>query len=98
MELDSSPVEIDELQRAVTRLEMEETYLTDADTDDAGSAERLAQLRVDLADWREDLAVLTTRWESEQARRNRIALLSARLDERSTQAEPANLELRYEAS
>src|SRR5690625_3931657 len=66
MELDSSPVEIDELQRAVTRLEMEESYLSDADTDDAGSAERLAQLRADLADRREDLAVLTTRREAEK--------------------------------
>jgi len=96
MELDSSPVEIDELQRAVTRLEMEESYLSDADTDDAGSAERLAQLRADLADRREDLAVLTTRWESEKAGRNRVGDLRARLDELRTQAELAKRELRYE--
>ena len=80
MELDSSPQEIDERQRAVTRLEMEESYLSEADDDDAASAERLAQLRADLADRREELAALTTRWEAEKAGRNRAGDLRERLD------------------
>jgi ATP-dependent Clp protease ATP-binding subunit ClpB len=79
MELDSSPVEIDELQRAVTRLEMEEVVLSEAD--DPASAERLEKLRADLADRREELAGLTARWEKEKAGHNLVGDLKARLDE-----------------
>lgn len=79
MEMDSSPVEVDELQRAVTRLEMEETYLATAD--DEASRERLQKLRAELADRREALASLTARWESEKAGHNRLGELRARLDE-----------------
>ncbi len=78
MELDSSPVEVDELQRAVTRLEMEEVVL--ADSEDAGSRERLERLRAELADKREALAALTARWEAEKAGHNRVGDLRARLD------------------
>jgi len=85
MELDSSPVEIDELQRAVTRLEMEEVVLSESE--DAGSKERLQRLRADLADRREALAALTARWESEKAGHNRVGDLRARLDELRTDAE-----------
>ena len=83
MELDSSPVEIDELQRAVTRLEMEEVVLSEAD--DPASRERLEKLRADLADRREELAGLTARWEKEKAGHNLVGGLKARLDDlRST--------------
>ncbi|GHH69880.1 ATP-dependent chaperone ClpB [Promicromonospora soli] len=85
MELDSSPVEIDELQRAVTRLEMEEVVLSESE--DAASKERLQRLRADLADRREALAALTARWESEKAGHNRVGDLRARLDELRTDAE-----------
>src|SRR5690554_1468265 len=82
MEMDSSPVEIDELQRAVTRLEMEETYLVESgDSDDPASAERLERLRAELADRREELAALTARWEQEKGAQNRLGELRARLDE-----------------
>jgi ATP-dependent Clp protease ATP-binding subunit ClpB len=85
MELDSSPVEVDELQRAVTRLEMEEVVLSESE--DAASTERLQRLRADLADRREALAALTARWESEKAGHNRVGDLRARLDELRTDAE-----------
>jgi len=78
MELDSSPVEIDSLKRAVTRLEMEEVVLSEAD--DPASRERLEKLRADLADRREELASLTARWEKEKAGHNRVGDLRARLD------------------
>ncbi len=78
MELDSSPIEIDSLKRAVTRLEMEEVVLADAD--DPASRERLDKLRADLADRREELASLTARWEKEKAGHNRVGDLRARLD------------------
>ena len=85
MELDSSPIEVDELQRAVTRLEMEEVVLSESD--DAASAERLERLRADLADRREDLASLTARWEKEKAGHNLVGDLKARLDALRTDAE-----------
>lgn len=90
MELDSSPVEIDELQRAVTRLEMEEVVLSEAD--DPASVERLARLRADLADRREELAALNARWEKEKAGHNRVGDLRVRLDALRADAERAQRE------
>lgn len=90
MELDSSPVEIDELQRAVTRLEMEEVVLSEAD--DPASVERLARLRADLADRREELAALNARWEKEKAGHNRVGDLRVRLDQLRADAERAQRE------
>ncbi|GAB4086958.1 ATP-dependent chaperone ClpB [Myceligenerans cantabricum] len=94
MELDSSPVEIDELQRAVTRLEMEEVVLSESE--DAASRDRLDRLRADLADKREALASLTARWESEKSGRNLVGDLRARLDQLRTDADRAEREGRYE--
>ena len=85
MEIDSSPVEIDELRRTVDRLRMEELHL-DKETDDA-SRERLARLRKDLADRSEQLAALTSRWEAEKAGLNRVGDLKKQLDELRMQAE-----------
>ncbi|MFD6164345.1 ATP-dependent chaperone ClpB [Oerskovia sp. NPDC060287] len=87
MELDSSPVEIDELQRAVTRLEMEEVVLSESD--DPASRERLEKLRADLADRREELSALTARWDAEKAGHNRVGDLRAKLDELRVQVERA---------
>lgn len=90
MELDSSPVEIDELQRAVTRLEMEEQFLETAD--DPASQDRLERLRADLADRREELAALNARWEKEKAGHNRVGDLRARLDALRADADRAQRE------
>ena len=88
MELDSSPVEIDALRRAVDRLTMEESYLSEADdAADPASADRLERLRAELADKREELAALTARWEREKAGQNRVGDLRVRLDELKVQAE-----------
>ncbi|MFF2085328.1 ATP-dependent chaperone ClpB [Nocardia sp. NPDC058176] len=64
MEIDSRPVEIDEVERAVRRLEIEEVAL-EKETD-AGSKQRLEKLRQELADDREKLSQLTTRWQNEK--------------------------------
>ena len=82
MELDSSPVEIDVLQRSVDRMLMEEMALSRAD--DAASADRLEKLRSDLADAREELGALTARWEAEKAGHNRVGELRVQLDELRT--------------
>ena len=85
MEIDSSPVEVDQLRRAVDRLRMEELHLA-KETDDA-SKERLARLRKDLADRSEQLAALTARWEAEKAGLNRVGDLRAELDDLRVLAE-----------
>ena len=64
MEIDSRPVEIDEVERLVRRLEIEEMAL--AKEEDAASKERLEKLRAELADHKEKLAELTTRWQNEK--------------------------------
>ncbi|MFD9909567.1 ATP-dependent chaperone ClpB [Streptomyces sp. NPDC059063] len=87
MEIDSSPVEIDELQRAVDRLRMEELALS-KETDPA-SKERLDKLRRDLADKEEELRGLTARWEKEKQSLNRVGELKEKLDELRGQAERA---------
>ncbi|MER5744361.1 ATP-dependent chaperone ClpB [Streptomyces sp. NPDC002225] len=87
MEIDSSPVEIDELQRAVDRLHMEELALRN-ETDPA-SRERLERLRRDLADKEEELRGLNARWEKEKQGLNRVGELKERLDELRVQAERA---------
>jgi ATP-dependent Clp protease ATP-binding subunit ClpB len=87
MEIDSSPVEIDELQRAVDRLKMEELAI--GKETDAASRERLEKLRRDLADKEEELRGLTARWEKEKQSLNRVGELKERLDELRGQAERA---------
>ncbi|GBQ00694.1 ATP-dependent chaperone ClpB [Streptomyces spongiicola] len=87
MEIDSSPVEIDELQRAVDRLRMEELALS-KETDEA-SIQRLEKLRRDLADKEEELRGLTARWEKEKQSLNRVGELKEKLDELRGQAERA---------
>ncbi|MCT7658704.1 ATP-dependent chaperone ClpB [Mycobacterium deserti] len=64
MEIDSRPVEIDEVERLVRRLEIEEMAL--AKEEDAASKDRLEKLRAELADHKEKLAELTTRWQNEK--------------------------------
>lgn len=87
MEIDSSPVEIDELQRAVDRLHMEELALKNET--DPGSRQRLEKLRRDLADKEEELRGLTARWEKEKQGLNRVGELKERLDDLHGQAERA---------
>ncbi|WP_328398468.1 ATP-dependent chaperone ClpB [Streptomyces sp. NBC_00390] len=87
MEIDSSPVEIDELQRAVDRLRMEELALNNES--DPASRQRLEKLRRDLADREEELRGLTARWEKEKQSLNRVGELKEQLDELRGRAERA---------
>src|SRR3954449_4282066 len=87
MEIDSRPVEIDELQRAVDRLKMEEMALS-RESDEA-SRQRLERLRADLADKQEELTALNARWEQEKAGLDQVGELMARLDDMRGQAERA---------
>ncbi|EKT82012.1 ATP-binding subunit of heat shock protein ClpB [Rhodococcus opacus M213] len=64
MEIDSRPEEIDSVERIVRRLEIEEMALQKES--DAASKDRLEKLRQELADEREKLNQLTTRWQNEK--------------------------------
>jgi len=96
MEIDSQPVEIDELRRAVDRMKMEELAL-DRESDPA-SRERLERLRATMADRQEQLTGLTARWDQEKAALNRVGELKKRLDDLEGQAERAQREGDYETA
>ena len=94
MEIDSAPVEIDELRRAVDRLKLEELALK-KEKDDA-SKERLGKLREDLAAKQAELGVLEERWERERGDLNKVGELREKLDHLRQEAEVAQREGRLE--
>jgi ATP-dependent Clp protease ATP-binding subunit ClpB len=96
MEIDSRPVEIDELQRSVDRMLMEEMAL--AREADPASKERLERLRADLADRQEQLTALVARWEREKAGLNKVGELKKRLDDLKGQAERAQRDADFETA
>src|SRR5579863_5855565 len=96
MEIDSSPVEVDELRRTVDRMKMEELALSRES--DPASRERLERLRADLADRQEQLTALTARWEQEKSGLNRVGELKKRLDDLKGQSERAQRDGDYETA
>jgi ATP-dependent Clp protease ATP-binding subunit ClpB len=96
MEIDSRPVEIDELQRTVDRMKMEEMAL--AKENDAASRDRLERLRADLADKQEQLTALVARWDREKASLNRVGELKKQLDDLKGQAERAQRDANFETA
>jgi ATP-dependent Clp protease ATP-binding subunit ClpB len=79
MEIDSRPVEIDEVERAVRRLEIEEMALEKEE--DPASKHRLAALRQELAEKRETLSALTARWQNEKGSIERVRELKEQLEQ-----------------
>jgi ATP-dependent Clp protease ATP-binding subunit ClpB len=90
MEIDSAPVEIDELRRSVDRLKLEELALK-KEKDDA-SAQRLVKLREDLGERELRLVDLEKRWELERSALNRVGDLKTKLDAARVQADRAQRE------
>ncbi|GAA1635293.1 ATP-dependent chaperone ClpB [Catellatospora bangladeshensis] len=91
MEIDSRPTEVDEIERQVRRLEIEEMAL--AKEPDPASAERLTKLRAELADKREHLAALSDRWRNEKQHIQAISVAKEQLEELRTQADRAERDL-----
>ena len=87
MEIDSRPVEIDEVERAVRRLEIEEMAL--GKESDAASLDRLAALRAELAEKREVLAALTARWQHERGSIEAVRELKEQLEQLRGESERA---------
>ena len=87
MEIDSRPIEIDELQRTVDRMKMEELAL--AKESDPASKERLGRLRADRADREEQLTALMARWDREKSSLNKVGELKKQIDDLRGQIERA---------
>ncbi|MTE14823.1 ATP-dependent chaperone ClpB [Nocardia aurantiaca] len=87
MEIDSRPVEIDEIERVVRRLEIEEVALA-KETDEA-SKQRLEKLRSELADDREKLNQLMTRWQNEKQAIDAVSVLKEQLESLKGESERA---------
>ena len=94
MEIDSSPVEIDVLQRHVDRLRMEE--LAVAKEKDDASKDRLEKIRAEIADKDEELRGLRTRWDAEKQGLDRIGEIKVRIDDLRAVAEKAQREGDFE--
>ncbi len=90
MEIDSAPVEIDELRRNVDRLKLEELALKH-EKDDA-SKQRLASLRDDLKEREAALSELQLQWDIERAELNRVGALKEKVDELRIRADRAQRE------
>ncbi|WP_018024924.1 ATP-dependent chaperone ClpB [Corynebacterium ulceribovis] len=93
IEIDSNPQEIDDAQRVVRRLEIEEMALA-KETDEA-SKERLAKLREELADEREALDQMTARWSLEKGSIDRVREVREELEALRTESEKAEREGDY---
>jgi ATP-dependent Clp protease ATP-binding subunit ClpB len=94
MEIDSRPVEIDEVERLVRRLEIEEMALSKEE--DEASKERLEKLRAELADHKEKLAELTARWQNEKKAIETVRELKEQLEALKIEAERAERDGNYE--
>jgi ATP-dependent Clp protease ATP-binding subunit ClpB len=96
MEIDSRPVEIDEKQRAVDRMTMEELAL--AKEADPASKERLERLRADKAEVQEQLTALLAQWDREKAGLNEVGELKRRRDDLQNQLERAQRDTDWETA
>ena len=78
IEIDSVPIEIDEVERRLTQLEIERAALR-KETDPA-SKERLERLEQELADLRERSGAMRAHWEQEKERIDRIRTLKSEIE------------------
>ena len=96
MEIESSPVEIDELRRTVDRMRIEELALK-KEKDDA-SKERLKKLREDLEAKGKELDALQERWAAEKASLQDVGELKTKLNEARIELDRAMREGDYQAA
>jgi len=94
MEIDSSPVEIDQLKRAIDRMKLEELALKKEK--DAASKARLEKLRNEMAEMQKSLDGLNERWAAEKASLQGVGDLRMRLNDARIELDRAMREGRYE--
>ncbi len=90
MEIDSAPVEIDELRRTVDRLKLEQMALKKEK--DEASKQRLEKLEEDLSEKTKELERLNQAWDKERAELNKIGELKEQIDQRRIEADRAQRE------
>ena len=90
MEIESSPVEIDEVDRRIQQLEIEKQALSKEK--DAASKERLEAIESELADLNESAAEMKARWQAEKAAIEAIKAAVAELEEAGREADRAERE------
>ena len=93
-ELDSMPAELDELQRKVMQMEIEETALKKED--DRLSVERLESLQKELAELKEELNNRIAQWENEKSSVEKLSRIREEIDAVGSQIEIAQREGDYE--
>lgn len=78
-ELDSMPVEVDEITRKIMQLEIEETALKKEE--DNLSKQRLADLQAELAELKDQANSLKAKWENEKAAVEKIRTLKEEMEQ-----------------
>ena len=91
-EMDSMPTELDEVNRKIIQLEIEEASLKKEE--DERSRSRLAQIQKELAEERESFKAKKAQWDNEKASIGKVQQLRERLEDLNRQIEAA--EQRYD--
>ncbi|MDM4762280.1 AAA family ATPase [Galbitalea sp. SE-J8] len=94
MEIDSNPVELDELNRALDRMRIEELALKKEK--DPASKARLEKLRSDMAEIQKRRDDMQARWDAEKGSLHSVGDLKSRLNEAEIARDRALRELRYQ--
>ncbi|MCR4605074.1 MAG: ATP-dependent chaperone ClpB [Eubacterium sp.] len=94
MERDSSPAELDDLNRHIMQLKIEEAALVEET--DSQSQERLAETRKELAEEMEKFEVINAKWEKEKKRSESVQSIKSEIEEKNALLEKAKNEYNYE--
>jgi len=92
IEKSSVPTEIDEVERRIIQLEIEQVAVSKDDT----AADRREEIERELADLREQAAGMRAQWEREKEQAEGHGAIRKRLDEARTELERAEREVDYQ--
>ena len=93
-EIDSMPVEMDDVRRKMLQLEIEETALKKEE--DTLSKERLEKIREELSGLKDEYAAMKARWEVEKSAIDRVKTLKEELEKANADMEDAQRRYEYE--
>jgi ATP-dependent Clp protease ATP-binding subunit ClpB len=93
IEIDSVPMEIDEIQRKVMQLEIERQALKKEK--DKASVERLKKIEKELADLKEEVREKNAKWENEKKSISRIREIKEQIEKTKQMMKEAERELNY---
>jgi ATP-dependent Clp protease ATP-binding subunit ClpB len=95
LEIDSLPVELDEVERKISQLEIESRALA-KEKDIEESRIRLEKIQQELAQLKEVATVLRARWQSEKQHIATISTLKEQIEHKKAEAEQAEREGNWE--